>query len=73
LGYQLRQVFIRGANYDLVHPGIMLETEGCGRQGIIGLEFHHRPNHDPQRGYCFFGERKLGEQVWMNAFAGLVA
>src|SRR5258708_7091706 len=70
---QLGQILIRRADHDLVDPSFVLETGGRAGQGIVGLELHHRPDHQPKRGNGLFGKLELGYQVVVNARAGLVA
>ena len=45
----------------------------AGRERIVRLEFHHRPDDDAERRQRFFEERELREQVGLDARAGLVA
>jgi hypothetical protein len=44
-----------------------------GRQSVVRLEFHHGPDDNAGRREDSFEQFELGQEVWRDPFAGLVA
>ena len=54
-------------------PGSPAEAAARRGQRVVGLELHHRPDDHAQRRDGVLGERELGQQLRVDALAGLVA
>ncbi len=70
---QLCQVLVRRADHDLLHAGLVLQAERTRCQGIVGLELHHGPDHNAQRGNSSLCHGELSQQVRVDAGARLVS
>jgi hypothetical protein len=70
---ELGDIFVRGANHNLIDTCFAAEAERCGSERIVGLELNHRPDYNPQGSNRLLGQRELGQQLWGNTLTGLVA
>ena len=71
--HHLRQILVRRAEHHLLHAGRVPPAVGRGAQGIIGLNLHHRPDHEPQAGCRLFRQLELAQQFRRRILSGLVA
>ena len=56
---QLRQILVRRTDDDLAHGFVGREAFGGRGDRIIGLELHHRPDHNAEGGRGLLRQREL--------------
>ena len=70
---RLRQILVGRADEHAIHARIRRGRRRGSRQRVVSLELHHRPHRDAQRRQHLLEQRKLREQVGLDAVARLVA
>src|SRR4051812_3817465 len=71
--HALGEVLVGRADHNAIDVWIVRGRAGCRRERIIGLELHHRPDGDAERGERLFEQRELREQIGVNPGARLVS
>ena len=71
--HALGKVLVRRADNHPLHAGITSRRHGRGRERIVRLEFDHRPDDDAGRRKRLFEQRKLRQQIRLDALTGFVA
>ncbi len=71
--HALRQVLVRRADDDLLHPRIGRRDRRGGGEGVVGLELDHGPDDHAQRAERLLERRELRVEQRVHALAGLVA
>ncbi len=69
----LRQILVGRPDDHATHPLVPRRNRRRCRQGVVGLELHHRPDDDAERRERLFEQRELRQQIRLDAFARLVA
>ena len=71
--HALRQVLVRRADDDLLHPRIGRRDRRRRGQGVVGLELDHGPDDHAQRAQRLLERLELRVQQRVHPLAGLVA
>ena len=69
----LGEVFVWRTNHDTFDASVLCSDGSCGSQSVVSLELHHRPNHDAGRREDLLKQRKLRQQLRLDAVTSFVS
>ena len=67
-----REILVGRADDDPFHASVGSRSSGSRGERVVGLKFHHRPDHDSRRRENFFEHGKLCQQFGLDPFRGFV-